>query len=212
MGKKVRTLRRTGFVPGIVYGHNFEPISVQVDAMDFSKIYKEAGQSTVVYLDVGDQSHPIIIHDVALDPVSDSILHADFYKVRLDEKVTAHIPVVVIGESPAVKDSAGILVKNLNELEVEAFPQDLPHEINIDASVLKNIGDQVTVSDLKLGNKVEIKAKGDEILVLVQEPISEEALKAELEAPATGSAEDVEVIKKEKPEEEVAESEETIAE
>lgn len=205
-GKRVRILRRSGLVPAVIYGHGFDPISVQIPAKEFDHVFKEAGQSTIVYLDLEGTQHPTIIHDVAIDPVKDTVIHADLYKVRLDEKITAPVPVVFIGESPAVKDFGGILVKNINELEVEALPQDLPHEISIDLSILKNIGDHILVKDLKLGAQVTLQAKPDDSIVLVQEPISEEQLKADLEAPVAGSAEDVEVIKKEKTEEEPAEA------
>lgn len=204
VGRQVKSLRQEGLVPGVVYGRGFDPLSLQVNAKDFEKAYKEAGQSTLVYLDLDGKNYPTIIQDVTLDPVSDRFLHADFYKVSLDEKITAYVPVVLVGESPAVKDLQGILVKNINELEVEAFPQDLPHQIDVDISLLKNFHDHITVGDLKISDKVELKANPADSIVLVQEPRSEEELKAELEAP-TVTAEDVEVIKKEKPEEEAAE-------
>ncbi len=204
IGRQVKSLRNQGLVPGVVYGHGFNPLTLQVDAKAFEKAYKQAGQSTLVYLDLDGKNYPTIIQDVTLDPVSDKFVHADFYKVSLTEKITAHIPVVFVGESPAVKDLGGILVKNINELEVEALPTDLPHEITVDISVLKNFHDHILVGDLKLGDKVEVSAKPEDAVVLVQEPKSEEELKAELETPAV-SAEDVEVIKKEKPEEEAEE-------
>ncbi len=199
IGRQVKTLRNQGLVPGVVYGHGFDPLTLQVSAKDFEKAYKLAGQSTLVYLDLDGKDYPTIIQDVTLDPVSDKFVHADFYKVKLDEKITAHVPVVFVGESPAVKDLSGILVKNINEIEVEAFPQDLPHEIEVDISALKNFHDSISVGDLKLGEKVEIKANPADAIVLIQEPRTEEELKAELETP-TATAEDVEVIKKEKPE------------
>lgn len=205
VGSGLRALRNAGFVPGVVYGHNFQPLTVQVPVKDFDAVYKEAGQSTIVYLDLEGQSYPTIIHDVARNAVSDQIIHADFYKVRLDEKITANIPIVFSGESPAVKDFSGILVKNLSELEVEAFPQDLPHEITVDISVLKNLNDHIMVKDLKLSDKVEVKSNLEDTIVLVQEPISEEALKADLETQAVTAPEDVEVIKKEKTEGEESE-------
>ena len=161
VGSGLKSLRNAGFVPGVVYGHSFDPLTVQVPIKDFDSAFKEAGQSTIVYLDLDGQSYPTIIHEVARNPVSDQIIHADFYKVRLDEKITANVPIVFVGESPAVKDFAGILVKNLSELEVEAFPQDLPHEITVDISALKNLNGHIMVRDLKLSNKVEITAVVD---------------------------------------------------
>lgn len=203
-GRKVKAIRRAGFVPAVVYGRGLEPLIIQVPLKDFEKVYTEAGESTLVYLDVDSQSYPTIIHDVVKDPISDSLQHADFYKVRLDEKIHAKIPLNFVGESPAVKELAGILVKNVSELEVEGLPQDLPHDIKVDISSLKEFKDQILVKDLKISDKIVIEAKPEDIITLIQEPISEEELKAQLETP-TVAAEDVEVIKKEKVEEEAAE-------
>ena len=201
-GRKVKNLRKEGLIPAVVYGHGFESVNLQIPAKDFEKVYIRAGESTIVYIKVDNKEIPTIIHGVGLDPVSDVILHADFYKIKLDEKITADIPVVIVGEAPAVKDFGGILVKSFKELPVEAFPQDLPHEITVDVSVLKNIGDQILIKDLVISEKVTIKARQDDIIALVQEPAKEEE-----EVKAETTVEDVEVIKKEKPEEEPAEGE-----
>ena len=205
MGRKVRSLRQTGFVPAVLYGKGQESISLQVPAKLFTKTLKEAGESTLVYLNVAGKSYPTIIHDVARDAGSDEIIHADFYKVNLSEKIKTKVPVVFEGESPAVKDAKGIFVRNVNEIEVEALPQDLPHEITIDISILKNFGDQILLKDIKLGSKIEVQGNLDEIVATVQEPLSEEQLKQMLEGD-TKTVEDVEVIEKEKVEgEETAE-------
>ncbi|MBI2674169.1 MAG: 50S ribosomal protein L25 [Candidatus Yanofskybacteria bacterium] len=203
IGGGLNKLRTDGYVPAVLYGKGQEPLSLQVPVKDFAKALKEAGESTLVYLNVDSESYPTIIHDVAKEPVKDSILHADFYKVRLDEKIKTNVPVVFVGESPAVQELGGVFVRNVNELEVEALPQNLPHELTIDISVLKNFGDKITIADLKkgLGSLAELTTEDDDaIIAAVQEPMSEEELKASLEAPTTG-VEDVEVIKKEKPEE-----------
>ncbi|MDP3954305.1 MAG: 50S ribosomal protein L25 [bacterium] len=194
-GSKVKNLRKEGLIPGVVYGRGLESLNIQVPVRDFEKVYAEAGESTLVYVKLGDEELPTIIHDVSLDPVSDKIIHADFYKVRLDEKIKTHIPVVLVGVAPAVKNLGAILVTNINELEVEAFPQDLPHEITVDVSKLENFDDHVSVKDLPISDKVHIEAKPDDIVVLAQEPAEEEA-----EVAAEASVEDLEVIKKEKPE------------
>lgn len=206
VGRKVAHLRNEGIVPAVLYGKDQEALNIQVPMKDFTRVLRDAGESTLVYLSVDGTEYPTIIHDVASDAVSGGYLHADFYKVNLKEKIKAMVPVVFTGESPAVKNFAGILVRNINELEVEALPSNLPHEITIDISLLKNLNDQVMVRDLKLGADVALMAEGDEIIATVQEPISEEALKASLEAPTT-SVEDVEEIKKEKTEKDVAEEE-----
>ena len=203
LGSGVKKLRRDGYVPAVLYGKGQEPLPLQVPLKDFNKAFKMAGESTLVYINVGGQSYPTIIHDVSRDTLTDGILHADFYKVRLDEKIKTNVPVVFVGESPAVKELGGIFVRNVNELEVEALPQNLPHELKIDISILKNFGDKITIKDLKqgLGTLAELTTEDDDaIIAAVQEPMSEEELKASLETPTAG-VEDVEVIKKEKPEE-----------
>lgn len=199
MGKQVRSLRQSGFIPAVLYGKGQEALSLQVPVKEFNKVLKQAGESTLVYINVGGESYPTIIHDVALDPVKDHVLHADFYKVSLTEKIKTKVPVVFMGESPAVKDLAGIFVRNINELEVEALPQNLPHEITVDISSLKNFGDQILVKDINLGSDVKIEAEADTILATIQEPKSQEELDAELAAP-TADVEDVEIVEKKKEE------------
>jgi len=207
LGRKVKQLRDSGYIPAVLYGKDQESISLQILAKDFEKVLKAAGESTLIYVNANGQSYPTIIHDVMREPVRDEILHADFYKVRLDEKIKTSVPVVFEGEAPAVKELLGIFVRNVNELEVEAFPQDLPHEIKIDISVLKNFGDQVLLKDINLGDKVQVIGEADEIIATIQEPKSEEELEAELAEPTTdvSAVEELEKIKTE--EELLAESE-----
>jgi large subunit ribosomal protein L25 len=180
---------------------------------EFEKTLKQAGESTLVYLTVdglsgqGGTSIPTIIHDVVRDALTDDIIHADFYKVNLAEKIKTSVPVTFIGESPAVTELKGIFVRNVNEMEVEALPQDLPHEISVDISVLKNFGDQVLLKDINLGPKIKLIGDDNEIVATVQEPMSEEELKAQLEAPTT----DISAVELEKKEKEEGEGEEAEA-
>jgi len=201
LGRKSGSLRKQGITPGIVYGHEFEPIPVQLNSLELEKSYRDAGESTIVGLKIDGTEYPVLIHDVSIDPISEKIAHVDFYKVKMTEKLEASIKLVFVGESDAVKNFGAILVKNLNEIEVEALPADLPHEIEIDLSKLKNIGEDILVKDLKLSDKVEVLTNPDEVIATVQEPRKEEVVEAEV-AP---TVEDVEVIKKEVPVEEAAE-------
>ena len=174
LGRRTKGLRKSGILPAVLYGKGQEAIPLQVPAKDFEKVFKDAGESTLVYLSVDGKEYPTVIHDVARDGVRDTIIHADFYKVNLAEKIKADVPVVIKGEAPVVKNLGGILVKSINELEVEALPQNLPHEIAVDVSGLAGFGDQITVGDINLGADVKIFANKTDILVLAQEPISEE--------------------------------------
>jgi large subunit ribosomal protein L25 len=199
LGDRVKALRNSGYVPAVLYGKGQEAVALQVPVKDFNKVLKEAGESTLVYLEVGGHVYPTIIHDVALNPTTDAIIHADFYKVSLTEKIKTNVPVEFTGESPAVKDLSGILVKNVNELEVEALPQNLPHEISVDISSLKAFGDQILVKDINLGSDVKLIADEDLIVVTVQEPKSQEEIDADLAEPSK-TVDDVEVIEKKKEE------------
>lgn len=210
VGDRVRHLRAQGIVPGVLYGKGMEALSVQVESKPFEAALKQAGESTLVYLTVGKDVSPTIIHDVSRDPLTGAVMHADFYKVSLTEKIKTMVPVVFVGESPAVKDLKGIFVRNVNELEVEALPQDLPHEIEVDISSLVAFGDQITLSDIKLSGGAVLVGEANEVVATVQEPKSEEDLAAELAAP-TVDVSAVEEIKKEKPAEE-GEAEEAPAE
>jgi large subunit ribosomal protein L25 len=209
LGNKVRHLRATGVIPAVMYGRAIDSVALQVPVKEFEKTLKEAGESTLVYLTVGGDAHPTIIHDLTRHPLTGAVMHADFYKVRLDEKIKAMVPVVFAGEAPAVKDFQGIFVRNSNELEVEALPADLPHEIEVDISGLKNIGDQITVGSIK-GHGWVLTANPDDIIALVQAPKSEEELAAELAAPTTDVSA-VEVITPEKEAEEVPAEEGEVA-
>ena len=196
LGGQVQALRRSGFMPAVLYGKGQKSLSLQIPVKEFSKVLKEAGESTLVYVQVGKETYPTIIHDVAKDPVKDHVIHADFYKVSLTEKIKTKVPVEFVGESPAVNELGGIFVRNVNELEVEALPQNLPHEISIDISALIAFGNQILVKDIKLGADVKLIADEDTILATVQEPKSQEELDAELAAPSS-DVEDVKIIEKE---------------
>jgi large subunit ribosomal protein L25 len=194
-GSKVRHVRAEGFVPAVIYGKGMESVNLQVPTKDFERVYKQAGESTLVFVNVEGKAFPTIINDIARHPITGAIAHADFYKVRLDEKVKAMVPVVFTGESPAVKNFGGIFVRNANELEVEALPADLPHEITVDISVLVNLNDNIVLGSLK-GDGWTLTGNPEESIALIQEPKSEAELEAELAAPTTDVSA-VEEIKKE---------------
>ena len=198
VGTALNSLRKKGFLPSVVYGRNFEAAPIQTKYTDFEKAFKKAGESTLINLKIGDREEPTVIKDIQKDPVTDKIIHADFYKVNLKEKIKAKIQLVLAGESEAVK-AGGILVKTVNELEVEALPQDLPHEFQIDISRLQNIGDHILVKDIFVSENVKMEADPEDVVVLIQAP-REEAVE---EAPP--SVEEVEVIKKEDKKGEAAE-------
>lgn len=154
--EKVDLLRKEGIIPAVVYGSEGEATSIKVSRDEFDKILEASGESTLVDLKIGDKSFPVLIHDLQRDLDSRKVIHVDFYKPSLKEKTTAPVSLVFEGESFAIKNLSGTLVKNFHEIEVSALPQDLPHEIIVDISSLKELGDIITVGDLKIPQGVEI--------------------------------------------------------
>ncbi len=192
-GSKVNKQRRAGKIPAVVYGHGVESQPLFIDAKIFLKIYKEAGESSLIGLELEGKKRNVLIHDVQRDPLSEDFLHVDFYQVRMDEKLKATVPLEFIGESEAVKALSGILMKAIQEVEVEALPQDLPHHIEVDISPLATFEDRIAIKDLMVANGVKILAEPDDVVVSVAPPRSEEELAA-LEAKVETPIEEVKVV------------------
>ena len=176
LGKKSKTLREKGFLPAVLYGEGVPSQPLAVLHKDFEKIYREAGESTLVKLEVADKLYNVLVHDVAHDPLRGKPIHADFYAVRMDKVIHAKVPLVFEGEAPAVKNEGGVLIKVMKELEVAALPQDLPHEFKIDVTSLKTVQSKIIVADIPLPPGVKIIAHAEEVVVLVEPPRSEEEL------------------------------------
>lgn len=202
-GKKVSQLRKKGKIPAVMYGAGDSGVLLEIAERDFEKVFKQAGESSLVELEIGKEKKNVLIHDVSFDPIKDKPTHVDFLQVRMDKIIHADVELLFEGESPAVK-LGGILVKVLHKIEVEALPKDLPHEIKVDISKLQNLEDKFTVADLKLPHGVKVRASKDEVLALIEKMKTEEELKAEQAAEASDIAA-VEKIEKEKKAEEVPE-------
>ncbi|MDO8593527.1 MAG: 50S ribosomal protein L25 [bacterium] len=198
-GASAPALRRAGSVPGVVYGAHQEATPVAVSSIAFGKILRQAGEATIVSLTGLGEEIPTLIHEVDLDPLTNLPRHVDFYAVTKGQKVEVAIPLVFVGVSPAVEAGAN-LVKVIHELEVEADPMNLPHNIEVDLSALAALGDKIHASDLVLPSGIKLITPPEEVVALVQEVVEE---KEEEVAPADISA--IEVEKKGK--EEVAEGE-----
>ncbi len=185
LGKKVSALRRAGFLPAVVYGENVKSQPITVPYKDFEKAYKAAGESTLVTLDVEGKKYNVLIHDIKHDPLRGKPIHADFYAVRMDKVIRAKVVIELFGESPAVKNESGILIKVMKEMEVEALPQDLPHELRADLSALDKLESRLLVKDILLPKGVKIFVASEEVIAIVETPRSEEELAALKETPAT---------------------------
>lgn len=182
-GKLNRKLRIAGQLPAVLYGKGKESVSLQVSQKEFEKVFHQTGESTLVNLVIeGAGQRKVLIHDVAKHFMKDVPIHVDFYEVDLTRKIHAKIPVHFAGLAPAVKELGGVLIKNINEVEVEALPADLPPFIEVNIENLKAFNDIVRVGDLNLGGKVKVLGHAEDAIVTVQAPRTAEEL-AELEKP-----------------------------
>lgn len=195
-GKKLKTERTAGRLPVSVYGAKEEAKSYFVNAKDFAKLFKEAGESTVISLESPDGDKDILIKEVATHPTGGEIVHADLYVIEKGKKLQVAVPLEFDGIAPAVKELSGILVKVLHEVEVEAMPKDLPHDIIVDVSKLDTLESQILVKDLKVPAGVEILTGPEEVVaaISVAKDEPEEEVLVDLDA--------IEVEKKGKKEEE----------
>lgn len=183
LGKQVKIARAAGILPAVVYGEALPTQSISVPYREFEKVYKAAGESTLVRLDVAGKPHNVLIHDIAFDPITGKPMHADFYAVRMDKALRARVPLEFIGESSAVKNEGGILVKVAHELEVEALPQDLPHTLVVDLGVLTAFDSRILLKDIVAPSGVKILGSSEEVVAIVNAPRSDEELAALKEAP-----------------------------
>lgn len=156
-GKKVKRLRKEGQVPGVVYGAGFEPISVQAASNVVGKAYSAAGKHHPVHLTIGDKKKIAMIKDAEVDPVKHVIRHVSFHAVKQNEPVEAEIPVHLKGEGESEAEKAGLIIlQNIESLQVKALPMDLPDELLVDITQMKEPGERVTVADIKLPQNVEL--------------------------------------------------------
>ena len=175
MGKKVRSLRRGGVLPAILFGGEEGATPIELDLNTFRRVYGEAGESTLLDLDLGGKKEKILITDVQHDPLG-KLLHADLRRVAAGERITATVPVEVVGESIPVRAGEGVLLTILNEVEVECLPQDLPQKITVDISKLTEVGTGIALKDLPIDmSKVTIVGhETDELVVKIDFPQEEE--------------------------------------
>jgi large subunit ribosomal protein L25 len=191
-GKANRRLRRTGVVPGVVYGKGIDSTPVQVDAKTFETLYRAAGRTSVVKFRLPGASRATsgLIKSVQRNPLSGNALHVDFFLVNLRQEMELDIPVVFTGEAPAVGETGGTLLHSLSQVRVKALPNDMPHEITVDVSSLVTLDDAIHVGDLELDRgAVTVLTDPDALVAAVVPPRAEEPTPEELAAAEAEAAE-----------------------
>jgi len=182
-GKKVKKLRKEKIIPSNVFGSHIKSVALAIKIDDFRKAFEEAGESTIVYLNIDGETkqRPVLIRPPQVHPTSREILHVDLRQVNLKEKIKTMIDIVLVGEAPAQAQGA-LIIKLKDQIEVEALPTDLPEQIEVNIESLANIEDVILAKDLKIDKtKIEIQLDDEEIVVKAEAPKEEEVEKAPVE-------------------------------
>ena len=205
-GKHVRQLRRDGWVPGVMYGHGFEPVPLQFEERSLAHILSKVGGSQLVGINVKGDKQPemVLVRDVQRDPIRGNFLHVDFYRVRMTERLTAEVPLVVVGESAVIEAGEGILLQGISAIEVECLPGDLVDAIEVDLSDLVEIDQGIYVRDLAVPAGIDVLTDIDEMIVRIV-PLEAEEIEEEEEEELMPGAEEVEVITEAREEESASE-------
>ena len=202
VGKQVKALRREGKLPAILYGTGIDPMPVTLDYRVASRTLQNVTPSQLVTLKVDGEVHNALVRDRQRDPVTYDLLHVDFLRVSMTERLRAEVAIELVGASPAVAEMSAILDTQLESLSVECLPADLPSSIQVDVSALVSIGDVLTVAELTLPPKVDVLNEPEEIVVVATSQMMEEEEEEEIEELLDEYGEEPEVIEKGKKEEE----------
>jgi len=186
VGKKTRFLRREGTTPTHLFGHGIDSLSLQCDTAKLRRIIARAGMTRLIALDVeGDkQSRSVFIREIQKEPCSGELLHVDFYQVKRTEKIRVDVPIILIGEAPAMKEKGRTLTHSLTSLSVESLPDKLPPQIEVDLSPLEEVEQAIFVRDITLSPDVTVVTDPDQMVVRVSEArvVEEEVVAEEIPA------------------------------
>ena len=196
LGKQVKQLRRQGWTPGVMYGHRYESVPLKFEMRELQRLLSETGGSQLVGIKIKGQSQPetALVRDVQRDPIRQTILHVDFYRVQMTERLTTEIPLELIGESPVAERNEGILLQGISSIEVECLPGDLVDAIEVDLSDLVELDQALYVRDLAIPSGIDVLTEANEMIVHVVPIAEEEVFEAELEEIEMPEAMEVEVI------------------
>jgi len=200
LGKKVRFLRRQGITPAHLFGHNLESLALQCDTVELQHVIAHAGTTRLVNLKIQNEKEPrsVFIREIQRNVINHQLLHVDLYQVMKDEKIETDVPIILVGQAPATKEKGYILSHGITSLTVECLPANLPPQIEVDLTVLEEVGQAIHVRDVILNPDVIVKNDPDQLVAKISE-VHIEVVEAEAEAEAEAGKE---VSTKEAPSEE----------
>ena len=198
LGKKTRFLRRQGITPTHLFGHSLESLSLQCDTAKLKQIITQAGTTRLIALEIEEDKQPrsVFIREIQRDACTRALLHVDFYQVKMKEKMKAEVPIVLVGEAPALKEKGRTLMHGVTSLSIECLPDKLPPQVEVDLSPLEEINQAIHVRDIALGPDITLTTDPDQLVVkvsevhvekieeVVEEVIEEEAVAEEVKAEA----------------------------
>ncbi len=201
IGKQVNQLRREGKLPAIIYGHKVDPKPITLDLREATKVLSTTTSSSLITVVLEGKEYPSLVREKQINFILGTLKHIDFLTVSLTEKIRASVSVVFEGEASVVKEFNAILSTGLSQIEIEAYPQDLPETFIVDVSVLKQLGDSILVKDLAVPQNVEVLSDPEEMILFASSQKSD--VEAEELEEGLGGAGEPEVIEKGKKEEDV---------
>jgi large subunit ribosomal protein L25 len=165
--KQNRVLRREGKIPAVIYGHRIDPLSVSLPRREFERAFHKVGKTQLLDLVVDGDTRKVLVREVQYSPRYGNMLHVDFYQVNLKEKINADVPVVVVGEAPAVQRREGELLQTLNALHVTCLPADIPEHIEVDVSGLEAVDEAIRVGQLTVPPECEVLNDPEDVVVKI---------------------------------------------
>ena len=170
IGKQVKALRREGLLPAVIYGSDIEPMPLTLNTNEVRQILSVVGANTLITIKIGKKEHLALVRDLQREVIKRNLLHIDFQAVSMEETISTTVPVLVVGESPAVKELNALLVTSMDFLQIEAKAKDLPDTISVDVSELTEIGDNIQVKDLVISGEVKILDDQELTVIVVAAP------------------------------------------
>ena len=198
LGKQVRAIRRAGKLPGVIYGHKIDPVSITMELKESTRVLNNTTSSSVIYINLEGTEHAVLVRERQRDYLKNRFIHVDFQAVSQTEKIRTEVSIEMVGHAPAVKDFNGVVVEGISSVNVEALPKDLPERFIVDISILKQIGDSITLRDINIPEGVDVLDPLDEMIILITAPAAEEVEAVAVEE----GGDEPEVIEKGKKEEE----------
>ncbi|MEE8414246.1 MAG: 50S ribosomal protein L25 [Dehalococcoidales bacterium] len=178
LGKKVKVLRRQGITPVHLFGHSIEPLPLQCDTSELKKVLTRTGTTGLINLKIGKarKTRNVMAREVQIDPITDELLHVDFYQVRMEEKIRVEVPIIMVGEAPALKLKENFLTHELTSLTVECLPDEIPSRVELDLSSLEEAEQTIHVKDLSLAEGITVLTNPEQMIAKISAGFVEKAV------------------------------------